>query len=188
LILPTQLKYLTSETPIEERIAMLLADRDRTAVRLIYQNYSPILLNVILRIVKYEDVAKDVLQDALLKIWRNSTNFDASKGSLFTWLVRVCRNAAIDKTRSKDFKQRQKSEQSVDLVFVSETFGNESEVNDQSVRELMFQLPEKQRTLISMSFFEGYSHPEISERLSIPLGTVKTRIRMALKHLRSVVE
>ena len=187
MILPVQLKYLTSETPLEERVALLLADRDKTAVTLIYQNYSSILLNVIMRVVKYEDVAKDVLQDALLKIWRNSASFDPSKGSLFTWLVRVCRNAAIDKTRSKDFKQRQKSEQSVDLVFISDTFGDESEANDQSVRELIFQLPEKQRTLISMSFFEGYSHPEISERLSIPLGTVKTRIRMALQHLRSIV-
>ncbi|MGW8124121.1 RNA polymerase sigma factor [Roseivirga echinicomitans] len=185
--MPAQLKYLTSETPIEERIALLLGDRDRTAVSLIYQNYASILLNVILRVVKYDDVAKDVLQDALLKIWRNSTNFDASKGSLFTWLVRVCRNAAIDKTRSKDFKQRQKSEQAVDLVFVSDTIGNESEIYDHSVRELMSQLPEKQRMLINMSFFEGYSHPEISERLSIPLGTVKTRIRMALQHLRSIV-
>jgi len=184
---PTQLKYLTSETSVEERITLLLADRDRAAIGLIYQNYSSILLNVILRVVKYEDVSKDVLQEALLKIWRNSDNFDPHKGSLFTWLVRISRNAAIDKTRSRDFKHRQKSEQALDLVFVSDKYGNESEIESYAVRQLIHQLPENQRNLISMSFFEGYSHPEISERLSMPLGTVKTRIRMALKHLRTIV-
>ena len=183
----TQLKYLSIESPVEERITLLLADRDRAAVGLIYQHYSSILLNVIQRVVKYEDVAKDVLQEALLKIWRNSNNFDPHKGSLFTWLVRVCRNAAIDKTRSRDFKHRQKSDQALDLVFVSDRYGNEADIESYAVRQLINQLPEKQRALISMSFFEGYSHPEISERLSMPLGTVKTRIRMALKNLRAIV-
>lgn len=179
--------HISSESTIEERIIYLLADKDKGALRLIYDNYSVILLNVIIRIVKHEDISKDVLQESLVKIWHKSTNFDRSKGSLFTWLVRICKNSAIDKTRSRDFADRQKSTEVLDVVFVSDSLGRKSNDDFDSLKELVSELPEIQRVLINMSFFEGFTHPEISEKLKMPLGTVKTKIRNALIHLRSII-
>lgn len=185
--LSTQLHYIHKDSSIEDRIIYLLADQDKGAIRLIYENYAVVLFNVILRIVKHEDIAKDVLQEALIKIWKKSAKFERSKGGLYTWMVTICRNSAIDKTRSRDFMDRQKSEKALDIVFVSDGLGREAKGEDDYFQELLQELPAHHRQLINLSFFEGYSHPEISAQLNIPLGTVKTRIRTAIQHLRSVI-
>jgi RNA polymerase sigma factor (sigma-70 family) len=185
--LSTQLHYINTETSIDDRIIYLLADQDKGALRLIHENYSVVLFNVILRIVKHEDIAKDVLQDSLVKIWKKSSKFERKKGGLYTWMVTICRNTAIDKTRSRDFIDRQKSNQALDIVFVSDSLGRESKGEDEYFQELLQELTESHRQLINMSFFEGYTHPEISVKLDMPLGTVKTRIRMAIQHLRSII-
>jgi RNA polymerase sigma factor (sigma-70 family) len=185
--LSTQLHYINAETSLEDRIVYLLTDQDKGALRLIHENYSVVLFNVILRIVKHEDIAKDVLQDALIKIWKKSFKFERKKGGLYTWMVAICRNAAIDKTRSRDFMDRQKSNEALDIVFVSDSLGRESKGDNDDFHELLQELTEHHRHLINLSFFEGYTHPEISAQLNMPLGTVKTRIRMALIHLRSII-
>lgn len=181
-----QERYISSDTTIEERIAYLLADQDKGALKLIYENYAVILLNVILKIVKHEDIAKDVLQESLVKVWHKSASFDRKKGTLFTWLVRICRNSAIDKTRSRDFADRQKSNEALDIVFISDSLGSKSD-DDSSLKDLISELSVIQQQLINLSFFEGFTHPEISEQLNMPLGTVKTKIRNALLQLRSII-
>lgn len=183
----TQLQHITEETSVEDRIICYLNDRDKDAIKLVFDNYGPVLLNVIKRIVQDQALAQDVLQDALVKIWKNSASFDSEKGSLFTWLTRICRNAAIDKTRTRDFKQTETSRNGVDLVSISDTPGQDTELEQLYMRQLIDQLPEKQRQLIDLSYFQGYTQKEISENLEMPLGTVKTRIRLAIKHLRSII-
>lgn len=166
---------------------MCLHARDSHAVTLIYENYSAVLYNVILKVVRHEELAQDVLQDALVKVWRNSTKFDREKGSLFTWLVRICRNAAIDKMRSKDFQNTEKSRQSEDIVTIGDQPEQEEHLNRLYMKQMIDQLPENQRRLIDLSYFQGYTHKEIAENLGMPLGTVKTRIRLAIKHLRAII-
>ncbi len=182
-----QLPYLTSESTVEERIVYLLADQDKKALTLIFENYGSLLLNVIMRVVKDRMMAEDVLQQVLIKIWNNSGSFNSDKGSIFTWLVSISRNAAIDKTRSKDFRLTQESERSVELVNITEKKSSEDYFEKMYLTQLVNQLPEVQRRLINMSYFEGYSHKEISDKLDMPLGTVKTRIRLAINHLRGVI-
>lgn len=154
---------------------------------MIFDNYGPVLLNIINRVVKDTALAEDVLQDALLKVWRNSKTYQADKGSLFTWLTRIARNAAIDKTRTRDFKQTETSRQAADLVSISDTPGHDNDLEQLYMRQLVDQLPEVQRNLIDLAYFQGYTQKEISENLDMPLGTVKTRIRLAIKHLRSII-
>lgn len=172
---------------IESKISHLLADRNKEAIGLVFTHYGALLLNVINRVIQDEVMSEDVLQSVLLKIWQNGHNFDPSKGSLFTWLVRVSKNAAIDKTRTKDYRLSQESKQGVEVVSIAESMSGGDEMETLYAKQLIAQLPEEQKRLINMSFFEGYTHKEICERLNMPLGTVKTRIRAAIKHLRSVI-
>lgn len=154
---------------------------------MVFTHYGALLLNVINRVIQDEVMSEDVLQSVLLKIWQNGHNFDPSKGSLFTWLVRVSKNAAIDKTRTKDYRLSQESKLGVEVVSIAESMSGGDEMETLYAKQLIAQLPEEQKRLINMSFFEGYTHKEICERLNMPLGTVKTRIRAAIKHLRSVI-
>lgn len=172
---------------IESKISHLLADRNKEAITLVFTHYGSLLLNVINRVLRDDAMSEDVLQSVLLKIWQNGHNFDSSKGSLFTWLVRVSKNAAIDKTRTKDYRLSQESKNGVEVVSIAESVAGDDDMEKVYARQLIAQLPEEQKILINMSFFEGYTHKEICEKLNMPLGTVKTRIRNAIKHLRSII-
>lgn len=181
------LPYLTAKSSVEERITYLLKDQDKKALSLIFDNYGALLLNVIKRVIKDPMMAEEVLQKVLMKIWKNAESFNKSKGSLFTWLVSISRNAAIDQTRTRDFRLTKESEHSVELVTISNKASENDQIEQMYLRQLLNQLPETQKKLIDLSYFEGYTHKEISQRLDMPLGTIKTRIRLAIKHLRSVV-
>ncbi len=172
---------------IESKISHLLADRNKEAIGLVFTHYGALLLNVINRVLRDDAMSEDVLQTVLLKIWQNGHNYDASKGSLFTWLTRVSKNAAIDKTRTKDYRLTQESKEGVEVVSIAESISGGDEMETLYARQLIAQLPEEQKILINLSFFEGYTHKEICEKLDMPLGTVKTRIRTAIKHLRSII-
>lgn len=185
--MPTQTQDIAQKPSVEEQIICLLKEQDKRAIRLIFDHYSPVLLNIVLRVVKYDSVAQDVLQEALLKIWKNGQSYDAGKGSLFTWMTRICRNAAIDKTRSKDYRLTETSMNAMDIVSISDTPSENSNVDQEQMLDLVDRLPGNQKKLINLAYFEGYTHKEISENLDLPLGTVKTRIRSAIKNLRSII-
>ncbi|MEL7001509.1 MAG: sigma-70 family RNA polymerase sigma factor [Bacteroidota bacterium] len=183
----TQIENTAQKPPIEEKIVDLLFQQDKEAIRLIFENYGPVLMNIITRVVKYEAVAQDVMQEALLKIWKNGITYNREKGSLFTWMTRICRNAAIDKTRSKDYRLTETSMNAVDLVSITDTPQDLGSMEEPYMRELIEQLPSGQKELINLAYFQGYTHKEISENLEIPLGTVKTRIRSAISKLRTII-
>ena len=183
----TEARHIIQNVSIDEQIINLLQAKDKRALHLIYEHYAAVLINVILRVVCDKPMAEDVFQEALLKTWKNGHTYDAEKGGLFTWLTRVCRNAAIDKTRSKDFKQTERSKTAIDLVSITGLGNREEEVEHLYMHQLVDQLPVIQRKLIDLAYFQGYTQKEIAEKLDMPLGTVKTRIRLALKHLRSII-
>ena len=184
--LSVQVKHNVSKAASEEHLILLLKNQDKRALELIFDNYSTVLLNVISRIVKDRMMAQDVLQESLLKVWNHSATYKNDQGSLFTRLVTICRNTAIDKTRTKDFRLAQESRTSPELVFIEKADEND-EVEQWYTRQLINQLPPNQRNLIDLAYFQGFTQREIAENLEIPLGTVKTRIRLALAHLRSII-
>lgn len=138
-----------------------------------------------MRIIPVEEIAEDLLQDTFLRIWNSTNHYDPSKGRLFTWMMNIARNLAIDKYRSKDFRnggKNQNIENNVDLinqkneiVFNADTLG---------LKEMVTGLKPEYHQVLDMVYFKGYTHVEAAEVLSIPLGTVKTRIRMAIIELR----
>jgi RNA polymerase sigma factor (sigma-70 family) len=131
------------------------------------------------------DLANDVLQEVFVNIWRKIESYDSNKGRLFTWMLNITRNAAIDVLRSKSYQNSQKN-QSISDQNEFDAGGKTSQLNIDNigVRKMLEKLKVEQRVLIELAYFKGYTHEEIAEIESIPLGTVKTRIRSALIQLR----
>jgi len=172
---------------VEDQIIRFLADRDERAIELIFENYFIAMMNAIRTVVKQEAAAEDVLQQVLVKIWEKGHTFDSTKAGLFTWLIRVSKNAAIDSTRAKNYSKHSKSESIDNFVFNGEAIHQKGiQERNAGVWESVDQLPDAQRSLIDMAYFQGYTQQEISKELDIPLGTVKTRMRAALKTLRRI--
>ncbi len=181
--------HITKEQA-EERIIQLLQEKDEKALRLIFDRYGNAMLNAIRKIVRNQAMAEDVLQDVLVKVWKKGQTYKKGRGSLFTWLISISRNAAIDKTRSKEFSQARKSTALDEFVFIEgEASLKRSKLKELqgNVQEMVSQLDEHEQQLLRMSFFEGFTHVEIAKELSMPLGTVKTRIRSAIKKLRRYI-
>ncbi|MCR9133378.1 MAG: sigma-70 family RNA polymerase sigma factor [bacterium] len=172
---------------VEDQIVRYLHAKNDRAIELIFENYSLAMMNVIRSVVKNEAVAEDVLQKVLVKIWEKGDSFDPQKAGLYTWLIRISKNAAIDETRGKDFLRSRKSESVDNFVFNGEAIHQKSvQERKNGVWESVNQLPDAQRCLIDMAYFQGYTQKEISQELNLPLGTVKTRMRKAISTLRRI--
>lgn len=168
----------------DQQLIIRLQQQDQGAISTLYDAYSGALYGVVLRIVQNNELAEQVLQDTFLKAWRNGAQYDASKGRLFTWLLNIARNTAIDATRSAHFKNAQKTG-SLDQV-ATRASGDVVNPDHLGIREVVAQLDEKYSSLIEMIYFKGYTQEEVAEATGIPLGTVKTRIRFAINELRNV--
>lgn len=144
--------------------------------------YSAALYGVVLQIVKVEEIAEDVLQEGFVKIWGSFHMYDASKGRLFTWMINICRNLAIDKIRSKQHRVSQRTD---DITHPSRAeFGSDSFNPEHiGVKEITEKLKPEQKQIIDLMYFKGMTQSEIAEEFNIPLGTVKTRARSAIKTL-----
>lgn len=167
----------------------LLQQGDKGAIKLIYENYSEALYGVIFQMLKNEEEAEDVFQEALLKFWRFGKSYDSQKGRLFTWLINICRNTTIDRLRSKRFKEQRLIQDTEDLVSIGERFGEEGfDPNKIGIKEWVDKLEPRFLQVILIVYFEGYSHAEAAKKLDMPLGTLKSRVRQALIELRKMMK
>lgn len=147
------------------------------------------MLGVIARILKKEELAEEVLQDVFLKVWDKIESYDPSKGRLFTWMLNIARNQAIDKTRSKEFSKGKKTGDIDNFVNRIDREGYvEQKVESIGLPELLKVLPDDQRFIIDQHYLKGYTQAEIAEEFNLPLGTVKTRMRLAMKELRTLLK
>jgi len=169
----------------EHQLVSLLKQRDNKAFEYLYDNYSGALYNIVMQILGDVDLANDVLQEVFVNIWRKIESYDSVKGRLFTWMLNITRNAAIDVLRSRSYQNSQKN-QSISDHAEFDSGGKTAQLNVDNigVRKMLEKLKREQRVLIELAYFKGYTHEEIAEIESIPLGTVKTRIRSALIQLR----
>lgn len=177
---------LVSESVLLEK----LIQRDEQAFHWLYDQYSPALYGVILRIVRDEDLAQDLVQDVFVKIWKNLDSYDSKKGRLFTWMLNVARNTAIDALRAG--KTQPSSANAIrtdeDTVHIVDRQHNTEQPNPDhiGIKDVVSQLRPERRQLIDLVYFGGYTHEEAADELNLPLGTVKTRIRAALQELKQL--
>lgn len=176
-----------SATYSEGELVKSLQQRSEKAFSYLYDNYSGALYGIIKSIVTDTETANDVLQDVFVNVWKKIETYDPSKGRLFTWMMNVARNAAIDKIRSKGFRDNLKNQPLSENVDISAGSPVNPAINDVGLKKVISRLKEEYRVLIDLSYFQGFTHEEIAKGMNIPLGTVKTRIRSALIQLKRLI-
>ncbi len=159
---------------------------DETGFASLYDAYSALLYGIILRIVDDQKEAENLLQDCFVKIWQNVNRYNPEKGRVATWLINIARNTAIDFKRSRYFNQKVKNQEVVNLVSPEkQLIVSQPSIETLGVKQLVGKLTPGCRDVIEWMYFDGYTQREIADNFGIPLGTVKSRTRLALKELRT---
>ena len=165
----------------------LLRSKSQAAFSYLYKAYGDVLFGVVSKVIPDEGIAEDALQEAFVKIWKNIDQYDPSKGRIYTWMLNIARNTAIDKLRSKGEIMRGKirgDEEFVNTGNAIFTATAQQSTDTIGVREAVAGLEPRYAQIVQMAYFQGYTLDEISKTLTVPLGTVKTRMRHALQSLR----
>ena len=176
----------TKVTYTEQELVSLLKAKDHLAFNYLYRKYAGFIYHIVLQVVSDHHLAEEVLQEVFVKIWQKIGSYDEAKGGLLTWILSVSRNLAIDRVRSRACQNRQKN-----LLLAnwrSAEPGSRSfhaREDNIGIKEVLRKLPPKYRILIELVYFKGYTHRGIAKIESLPLGTVKSRIRTALQQLRA---
>jgi RNA polymerase sigma-70 factor, ECF subfamily len=172
-------------------LAARIKRRDPQAMADLYDRYGRLAFSLILRIVRDREMAEDLVQETFLRVWTRAQAFDGERGALGPWLLAVARNRAIDYLRSADGRMARSSYELVEVESPSLFANLEREVvtADQArrIREALPKLDPNYRTVIELAYFDGLSQTEMAEKLSQPLGTIKTWVRAALKSLRDAL-
>ena len=160
--------------------------RDEVALSELYDRYSGLVYSEAKRILRDAGSAEEILQDLFYQVWQTANRFNPARGSLAGWLLVAARNRAISKLRRKTGKSEELNENGVDLRMNVETSAAQNLLLEK-VRAVMGSLPDGQRMAVECAYFEGMTHSEIAARTGDPLGTVKTRIRLAMETLKQVL-
>ncbi|WOD42415.1 RNA polymerase sigma factor [Hwangdonia lutea] len=171
-----------------ETLVANFKQKDEKAFESLYNMYSHSMHGVIYNIVRNHDLAEEVMQDVFIKAWHKADSYNSDKGRFFTWILNIARHAAIDKTRSKNFKnskQNLNSDFFVDILETSDNLDNKTDAI--GIKKFVDKLAKKCIEVIELLYFKGYTQSEASETLNMPIGTIKTRNRNCIKELRSMV-
>jgi RNA polymerase sigma-70 factor (ECF subfamily) len=170
-------------------IVLIASDRDKQAFALLYKHFAPRLKAFLLRSGLPNAVAEELAQEAMLSVWRKATYFDPQRAGAATWIFTIARNLRIDYLRRDRTTSAPdvEPEETVDDVQNGETFLIRAE-REERLRIAMKSLSPEQATIVRLSFFNEKPHSEIASELGLPLGTVKSRVRLALGKLRAMLE
>ena len=169
----------------EAELLQGLQAHDEQAFSYLYDHYSKALFAVILPFVQQQDMAEDILQEVFVKIWQHIQSYNESKGRLYTWMLNIARNHAIDRIRSKDFNNQSKTTELP--INVYNNADGDSRIEDVGLKKTLSTLPSDSRLLLELAYFQGYTHDEIAKITGLPLGTIKTRIRNTIIKLRKIL-
>ena len=169
----------------EELVLRIAGYRDRSAFAELFSHYAPRLKSYLMSLGLDDEKAEDIAQESMVTLWRKAAQFDPAKARLSTWLFRVARNRFIDHTRRQKYAEVDVGDHMAEMVAPEET--DTRAVQSQyaeRVQAALSQLKPPQKQVIELSFFHEMSHSEIATELTLPLGTVKSRIRIAFEALR----
>ena len=178
-------------TGLMERIVL----RDDRALEELYERFSKALFSVILSIVKKKEDAEEILCEIFFQVWEKAPSYDLGKGSVYTWLLTLARNRAIDKIRSKSYKNQKQEDDDIDEMDVFAGMNNPDPLDNillseraEIVKAALTRIPLEQKHVLEIAYFEGYTQSEIAERMALPVGTVKTRMRSGMKALQDILK
>jgi RNA polymerase sigma-70 factor (ECF subfamily) len=182
----------TSADPAQADIDMILqmAKKDQDAFEQLYRRLYRPVLSISRSILRNAEDAEEAAADAILEAWRRAESFKPEAGTLFTWVMMIARCRAIDRLRSKSRRREESLDSFCDLAS-SSMDPEQIEILRQRakiLRRAMTALPEKQRDFIQLAYFEGMTHSEIAAHRGVPLGSAKTRLRLAILKLRKILD
>lgn len=171
-----------------EQLVKNFQSKDEKAFQKLYGMFHHSINGVIYNIVKDADIADELTQDVFMKAWQSSESYSAKKGRFFTWMLNIARNTAIDKLRSKAFKN---SKQNLNADFFVNSIESNENLNDAmnaiGIKKYVEKLTQKCIEVIDLLYFKGFTHKEASESLSMPIGSIKTKNRNCIQELRNMV-
>ncbi|TLS35964.1 RNA polymerase sigma factor [Pseudalkalibacillus caeni] len=174
----------------DERLYEKIQQRDKKALEALYDKYEKLLYSFSYKMTKNNELAEEVVQEVFIKLWKGNGSYSSDKGKFSSWLLTVTRNTALDVLRKK------KRNTAFELEDRDMLKSNEETVEEQvtwkedalTVRKAVSKLKKEQQKIIELFYFKGLTQRTIAEKCGIPLGTVKGRIRLALKHLKESIE
>ncbi len=165
-----------------------IAKGNQDALMGLYQQYGNLVFSLALRVLREPALAEEITQDVFLKLWRQPDRWNPALGQFSSWLLTITRNAAIDRLRRENRQPNVAWDAQTEIDdYTLRTASASDQVawfDGQLLRKLLRNLPREQAELIELAFFEGYTHSELADLLGLPLGTVKTRLRMGMQKLR----
>jgi len=176
---------LAAITRSDEALLVAIARGDRRALKRLYERLAGQALAVALRILRSRSEAEEIVQDVFVEVWQKAGRYDPARGSPRTWVLAIARNRSIDLVRSRQVENRTTSEAGAqpDAPTASPLEEVEALQVRERIRHALSSLPPEQRKTLELAYFEGLSQSEIAERLSDPIGTVKSRIALAMRKL-----
>jgi RNA polymerase sigma-70 factor, ECF subfamily len=169
-------------------IAAIASRQDRAAFAALFEFYAPRIKGMLMRQGAAADAAEDIAQEALVMVWRKAAYFDPDRASASAWLYTIARNLRIDRLRNE---KRARLYEPYELIEPEEPVRPDGALDtverEERVRAALCELPAEQVRVLQLSFFEGRAHGDIAARLNLPLGTVKSRLRLAMSRLRNLL-
>jgi RNA polymerase sigma-70 factor (ECF subfamily) len=167
----------------------LTARGDREAFARLYDMYSAVAYSLAVRIVRDRDLAADVVQDAFVTVWNKAAKFDASRGQPSSWILTLTHHKAVDMVRREQRRRVEPLEGGAELVDDAQPVDEQAwqGVAREQVRQAMEKLPDPHREVLELAYFAGFSQSELADRLSLPIGTVKSRTFAAMSSLRQLL-
>ena len=161
--------------------------REETGMKELYDNYSGALHHQILKLVNHDETARELLQDVFVRVWTKIDTYDEKTSRPYTWMARIARNRAIDYLRSARVSRDGKTDSLPDLVGNNSSLAVEQLTDHIGLNKVLDKLDADHRIIIDYLYFQGFTQSEAAKELGIPLGTVKTRSRRAIKQLRTIL-
>ncbi len=173
----------------DDRLMWRLRGRDEAALGTIYDRHAGVAYGLALRMLRDQPAAEEVVQDAFLALWRNAAVYQPDRASLRTWLLTIVRNRAVDRLRRHATRGPAVAlEECPELVAADDTWLEATDgIRAAAVRRAVGELPAAQRQILEWAYFGGLSQREIAARSGLALGTVKSRTRLGLEHLRQLL-
>lgn len=190
----TQTATLTTDGPTDEQLMAGIQGGDEQALAILYRRHTPLLRTVISRVVHNDHDVDDLLQEIFVELWNRAASYDEEKGKALGWMVTLARRRAIDKVRRRQAYARAEERLRLEkeqepLPVRAHGVDDEANASDRAevFQRLLATLPAAQREALHLAFYCGLSQREIAAKTGIPLGTIKTRLELAVRKMRAAI-
>ncbi|NOT38168.1 MAG: sigma-70 family RNA polymerase sigma factor [Saprospiraceae bacterium] len=174
----------SDKSTILEDFLRLRKVKPEQALSLLMDKYGDVMNGIVSNILKKDSLTEEAVQDGFIKVWKNLSEYDQNKSSLFTWLLTIFKNTAIDHLRKESKRQIQSLDSS---VYDNMKYSENTNMFDPGLLQKINSMDPKYRELVDLIYLQGFTQQEVCDELSIPLGTVKTRISTGIKMLRDIL-